>query len=113
MSIADVIKRKKKRKIIKEQKIAKKIEDLDRVMEDGTTAETWDWKRQNPRLGEDRENYRKRRESKKKARKVAREPAMEGVSKQAESKPAKRLKRAEPEKPTSEFMEKYYGKDWA
>ena len=44
---------------------------------------------------------------------IAREPAMEGVSNQAELKPAKRVKRAKPESEKREFLEKYYGKDWA
>ena len=56
-------------------------------------------------------------EKQKKEKAIDVEPAMEGVSnKQEESKPAKRLKRAKPEKPEkpkSEFLEKYYGKDWA
>jgi len=55
----------------------------------------------------------KQREKRKKAREKQRKSEKVDRGKSPESKPAKRLKRAEPEKPTSEFMEKYYGKDWA
>jgi len=113
MSIANVIKGKKKRKIIKDtiakQKVDKKVKDLDKIRKDGTTAESWDWKRQSPRIDEPyKEQYRK-----KKAKKLAaREPAMEGVSKQTESKPAKRLKRAKPEGKKQVVDTDYLYGDW-
>ena len=108
MSIAEVIKQKAKRK--KERKERERRMSGADIRKDGTTAESWDWKMANPRIDEPyKEQYRKKMESKE----ATREPAMEGVSKQVESKPAKRKKRAKPESQKSEFLEKYYGKDWA
>ena len=108
MSISKVIKGKKKRKIIKdtiaEQNRDRKIKDLDKIRKDGTTAESWDWKMANPRIDEPyKEQYRKEMESKQGVRR----------GKSPESKPAKRKKRAKPESQKSEFLEKYYGKNWA
>ena len=136
MSIANVIKsrlaRKKKRKIFEDYASGKKTENkradlpisMGGTRTDGTTAESWDWKRQNPRIDEPyKEQYRKEMESKqgakgkspesKPAKKIKPMEQEESVEWKPMAKEEKRKKRKKAEKPKSEFLEKYYGKDWA
>ena len=103
------------------------------IRKDGTTAESWDWKMANPRIDEPyKEQYRKQSgvEGPMEGRPARKPPKPMEPDKPLEENPNyqtelkkedqrnRKTKKAAKKgrgvkKPTSEFLEKYYGKDWA